>query len=149
MSLIKRNENFFTGFPKLFEDFFGRELLDWRKDNFSATSTTIPSVNIRETADSYQVELAAPGMEKSDFNIELEGNRLMISSSKEQENETQKDNYTRREFSYQSFQRNFTLPESVVDADSIKAKYENGLLSIDIPKREEAKKKAPKQIEIR
>ncbi|WP_126973478.1 Hsp20/alpha crystallin family protein [Gynurincola endophyticus] len=147
MSLIKRNDIFNT-FPKLFEDFFGRELSDWRNENFSVTSTTIPSVNIKETNNAYEVELAVPGMEKSDFNIELEGNRLIISSSKKQENENKEENYTRREFSYQSFQRSFSLPDNTVDADNIKARYENGLLIIDIPKKENAKKKAPKQISV-
>jgi HSP20 family protein len=147
MSLIKRNDIFST-FPKLFEDFFGRELSDWRNENFSVTSTTIPSVNIKETNNAYEVELAVPGMEKSDFNIELEGNRLIISSSKKQEHENREENYTRREFSYQSFQRSFSLPENTVDADNIKARYENGLLIIDIPKKEDAKKNAPKQISV-
>lgn len=97
MSLIKRNENPVNGFPRLLDDFFGRELSDWRNNNFSETSTTIPSANIKETADNYQVELAAPGMEKSDFDIKLEDNTLIISSFKQQENETKENKYTRRE----------------------------------------------------
>ncbi|QES90319.1 Hsp20/alpha crystallin family protein [Rhizosphaericola mali] len=148
MSTVKKYENPFNGFPKLLDDFFGHELSDWRNNNFSETSTTIPSANIKETADNYQVELAAPGLEKSDFDIKLEDCRLIISSLKKQENETKEDKYTRREFSYQSFQRSFTLPRDIVDVENIKAQYENGLLTIDIPKKEEAKKKAPKLIEI-
>lgn len=148
MSTVKKYENPLNGFPKLFDDFFGHELSDWRNNNFSETSTTIPSANIKETADNYQVELAAPGLEKSDFDIKLEDCRLIISSLKKQENETKEDKYTRREFSYQSFQRSFTLPRDIVDVENIKAQYENGLLTIDIPKKEEAKKKAPKLIEI-
>lgn len=148
MSLIKRNEHPFQGLPKLFEDFFGRELWDWRKDNFSDTNTTIPSVNIRETENNYQLQLAAPGMEKADFNIKLEDNRLIISSARQQEQETKEAHYTRKEFSYQSFQRSFTLPEHTVDADKIKARYENGLLTVDIPKKETSRQKASRQIEI-
>lgn len=151
MSLIKRNgSNFpsFSTFPALFDDIFGRELFNWSNSNFSATKTTMPSVNIKETADSFEVEVAAPGMDKKDFQVTLEGNYLTISSSKEQSQEQKEPNYTRREFSYQSFQRSFELPKDVVDEEHIVAKYENGLLHLTIPRKEEAKKKAPRLIEI-
>ena len=148
MSLIKRNGNRFPAFPALFDDFFNRELFNWGNNNFSTTSTTVPSVNIKESADSFEVEVAAPGMEKKDFNIALNGNLLTISSSKQYEDEKKEENYTRREFSYQSFQRSFDLPKDVVDADRINARYENGLLHLSIPKKEEAKQKAPRMIEI-
>ena len=108
----------------------------------------MPSVNIRETGDNFEVEVAAPGMDKKDFQITLDGNLLTISSSKQQSNEETEDRYTRREFSYQSFQRSFQLPKDVVDQENINARYENGLLSLTIPKKEEAKKQAPKMIEI-
>jgi len=148
MSLIKRNGNTFSSLPSLFDDFFSRELFNWGNNNFSATNTTVPSVNIRETADNYEVEVAAPGMEKKDFKVTLDDNLLTISSSKQQQQEKKDDNYTRREFSYQSFQRSFELPKNVVDEDKIIARYENGLLHLTIPKREEAKQKAPRTIEI-
>lgn len=148
MSLIKRNGNGFPAFPVLFDDFFNRELFNWGNNNFSTTSTTVPSVNIKETADHFEVEVAAPGMEKKDFNITLNGNLLTISSSKQYEDEQKEQNYTRREFSYKSFQRSFDLPKDVVDADKINARYENGLLHLTIPKKEEAKQKAPRMIEI-
>jgi len=147
MSLIKRNGNMFPAFPA-FDDLFTRELFNWGNSNFSNTSTTIPSVNIRETDETFEVEVAAPGMEKKDFNITLDGTLLTISSQKEQRSENKEDNYTRREFSYQSFQRSFELPKQVVDEESINARYDNGLLHITIPKREEAKRKAPRMIEI-
>jgi HSP20 family protein len=93
--------------------------------------------------------MAAPGMQKSDFKVELHGNTLTISSEKNQEEETKEDEkYSRREFSYQSFYRVFTLPKEVVDADKIQAKYENGLLQLLIPKKEEAKVKGPRVIQI-
>jgi len=148
MSLIKWNRAAQPTFPSLFDDFFGRELFNWGNNNFSSTSTTVPSVNVKETADTYEVEVAAPGMEKNDFQITLDGNLLTISSEKENRTEDKDGNYTRREFSYQSFQRSFNLPKDVVDEDRIQAKYENGLLHLTIPKKEEAKKKAPRQIEI-
>ncbi len=150
MNPAKRNGNGnrFPLFSPMFDDFFGRELFNWGNNNYSSTSTTMPSVNIRETADNYEVEVAAPGMEKKDFKITLDGNLLTISSSKQQSNEENNDRYTRREFSYQAFQRSFELPKDVVDEDNINARYENGLLYLSIPKREEAKKKEPKMIEI-
>jgi len=87
-------------------------------------------------------------MEKNDFNITLDGNLLTISSVRQHKEEKKQDDYTRREFSYQSFQSSFELPKQVVDEEKINAKYENGLLRIAIPKREEAKRKAPRFIEI-
>ncbi|ROH99643.1 Hsp20/alpha crystallin family protein [Chryseobacterium daecheongense] len=147
MNLAKRNWNF-PLIPSMFEDVFNRELLNWGNNNYSSTSTTVPSVNIKETGDAYEVEVAAPGMEKNDFKVTLDGNLLTISSSKEDQREEQNDNYTRREFSYQSFQRSFQLPKDVVDQENINARYENGLLRLTIPKKEEAKKKEPRLIEI-
>ncbi|WP_217606554.1 Hsp20/alpha crystallin family protein [Chitinophaga sp. GbtcB8] len=148
MSLIKRNGNTFPAFPALFDDFFGRELFNWGNNNFSSTSTTVPAVNINETADAFEVEVAAPGMEKKDFSITLDGNLLTISSTKEQQEEKKEKNYTRREFSYQSFQRSFELAKDVVDEDKINARYENGLLHLTIPKKEEAKQKGPRTIQV-
>lgn len=146
MSLTKRNT---MNFPALFDDFIGRELFNWGNGNFSATSTTVPSVNIRETNDTFEVEMAVPGMDKKDFSIQLEGNTLTISSAKKSSQETKEgENYTRREFSYQSFQRSFDLPRDVVEAENIAARYENGLLQLTIPKKEEVKKKGPRMIEI-
>lgn len=103
---------------------------------------------MKETDDNYEVEVAAPGMDKKDFHITLDGNLLTISSEKQFSDEEKDANYTRREFSYQSFQRSFELPKDVVDEESIQAKYENGVLYLTVPKKEEAKKKAPKRIEV-
>jgi HSP20 family protein len=148
MSVIKRNGNSLPAFPSLFDDFFSREFFNWGNSNFSSTSTTVPAVNIKETAEEFKVEVAAPGMEKKDFNIVLDGNQLTISSAKQQEETKKEENYTRREFSYQSFTRTFQLPKDVVDPEKIMATYENGLLNLTIPKKEEAKQKGPKQISI-
>ena len=106
----------------------------------------VPSVNIFETADSFQVELAAPGLEKSDFKISLDRKLLNVSVEKEQTNDTQDKSYSRKEFSYHSFVRSFTIPEGA-DEHGITANYENGLLNITIPKKEEAKL-ISRQIEI-
>jgi len=149
MNLIKRNGNRIPGFQRLFlDDIFGRELFNWENNNFSTTSTTLPSVNIKETADNYEVEVAAPGMDKNDFKVTLDGNLLTISSVKEREETKEEESFTRKEFSYQSFQRSFELPKNVVDEDKITARYENGLLLLSIPKLEQAKQKPPRLIDI-
>jgi len=147
MSIIKRNE-IFPGL-NLFDDFFSRDLSNWGVNNNSSTNTTIPMVNVKETNENFEVEMAAPGMNKQDFKVELDGNLLTITSEKNQENETKEgERYSRREFSYQSFQRSFQLPKEVVDADKIEAKYENGVLKLVIPKNEKAKPRPPKMIQI-
>jgi HSP20 family protein len=116
--------------------------------HFSSTETTLPSVNIKESPDEFEVELAAPGFVKADFNIELNHDMLTISSEKQVENETKDgQQFARREFSYQSFSRSFTLPNTA-DSDKIRAKYDNGILRVSIPKKEEAKPKPAKQIAI-
>jgi HSP20 family protein len=93
--------------------------------------------------------VAAPGMTKNDFKIELDGNTLTISSDKGNQTEQREDErYSLREFSYQSFQRTFNLRKDVVDIDRIEAKYENGILHLLIPKKEEAKQRPPRQIQI-
>lgn len=144
MSLVK----FSNHFPSVFYRFFDNELFDWSNRNFSTTNTTLPSVNIRESAEGFEVELAAPGFEKSDFKIELNHDLLTVSSEKKIESETKEgQQFTKREFSYQSFSRSFTLPNTV-DSHQIGAKYENGILRVSIPKKEEAKPRPPKQILI-
>jgi HSP20 family protein len=147
MSLTKRNELFPV--QSLFDDLLPKDLWTWGMGNNSTTNTTIPAVNIRETNEAFEVEMAAPGMTRDDFKVELEGNNLTITSEKE-ENQEEKDGerYTRREFSYQSFRRHFQLPKDVVDAEKIEARYQNGMLRLLIPKKEEAKKRPPRTIQI-
>jgi len=150
-SLMRRNRNLLPSFSRLWDDddFFARGL-NWAVSNFSDTDTTVPSVNIKETDDSYEVEMAAPGMKKEDFRVELDNNILSISSEKtdEREESGEKEKYSRREFSYQSFQRSFSLPKEVVDEDKIEAHYREGVLHLTIPKKEHAKQKAPRKIQI-
>lgn len=149
MSIVKRNGRVSNySMPSLLDDFFTRDLFNWGSD-YSNSGNSMPAVNIKETAEAFEVEMAAPGMEKKDFKIELDGNMLSISSEKQnQEEQNEGENYSRREFSYQSFYRTFHLPKDVVDADKIKAKYENGLLYLTIPKKEEAKQKPARLIDI-
>ena len=149
MTIVKRNGNLLNQFPTLFDDFFNRDFFNGGSANYSDTNTTIPAVNIKETSDNYEVEVAAPGMTKKDFKVQLEGNILTISSEKTTEKEEKDDvKYSSREFSYQSFSRTFNLQKDVVDTEKIKAKYENGVLHLLIPKMEQAKQKQPRLIEI-
>jgi len=149
MNLVKRNGSLLDSLPILFDDFFRRDMFNWSNSNYSDTNTTIPAVNIKETADNYEVEVAAPGMTKKDFRVELDGNMLTISSERTHQKEDRDgERYFQREFSYESFQRTFNLQKDVVDIDKIQAKYEDGLLKLFIPKKEEAKQKPPRQIQI-
>ncbi len=144
MDLVRFSNNV----PSIFNRFFDNEMLDWNNRHFSNTNTTLPSVNIKENTDEFLVEVAAPGLKKIDFNIEVENDTLTISSEKQLENEEKEgERVTKREFSYQSFTRSFSLPV-LVERENITAKYENGILNITIPKKEEAKPQPPKKIEI-
>ncbi len=107
----------------------------------------MPSVNIKEGKDEYAIEVAAPGFDKKDFRIDLNNNVLEISSEKEVKEENKDEKVMRREFRYSSFKRTFTLPDTV-DTEKIKASYKDGILSISVPKKDEAKVKPTKQIAI-
>jgi HSP20 family protein len=146
--LVKRSD-LLPKFPSFFSDFFDKEFADWANSNYSLTNTTIPAVNIKETKDDFLVTMAVPGMSKKDFKIDLTDNVLTISSERKDEKEEKDEYYTKKEYSYQSFSRAFTLPKDVVDDDKITAKYENGELLLTIPKKEEAKTKKPVQIKIK
>ncbi|PVW13055.1 Hsp20/alpha crystallin family protein [Marixanthomonas spongiae] len=148
-SLANTNAGLSGTFPtwsSWMDELLNNDLPSVFQSNFN-TGMSLPKVNISETDDAYEVELAAPGMKKDDFNIEIDNQVLTISSEMENEEETKENNYTRREFGYSSFKRSFTLPESVDDG-KIKAKYNEGILNIELPKREEAKKKPARSIKI-
>ena len=130
--------------PPMFDNFFR----DWSMSNFSETDTTLPAINIKENDDEFIVEVAAPGMNKNDFKLNLENDVLIVSSEKTADKNENNDRYMRREYSYQSFERSFNLPKNLVDRDKITANYKNGELIISIPKLEEIKPKPPKLIEI-
>lgn len=146
-SLVNSNSN--QTFPTLsnwLDDIFHRDLPSVFTSNFN-TGITLPKVNIKETADAFVVEMAVPGMKKSDFHIDIDNQVLSISTETKEENEEKEENYTRREFGYSSFKRTFTLPESVND-EKINASYNEGILSILLPKKEEAKQKPARSIKI-
>ena len=143
MNLVKRN-NSSNFFPSIMEELFRP---DWMGGTQNTNTQSVPPVNIRETDTSFEVELSAPGKNKDDFNIEIENELLTISSEFKSENTIEDGQYTRREFSYSAFRRSFTLPETVKD-DDIKASYENGILKITLPKREEALPKPKRLIDI-
>jgi HSP20 family protein len=116
-------------------------------ESFFRGMRDMPSANIREKEKQFEVELAAPGMDKKDFRIEIDNNILSISAEREDEKTEEKDNYTRREFSYNSFARSFQIPSSV-NAEAIKATYTDGILILTLPKKEEAASGNKKAIEI-
>ncbi len=129
-----------------FDDFLTRELFDW--SNWTDKSTSIPRTNILETDNDFVVEMAAPGLQKDDFQLELDNDMLTIQVDiNDQSVNNNSLHFTRREFSYQSFKRSFYLPNTV-EADKIEARYENGILKLLIPKKEEARKKPVKTIPI-
>ena len=146
MSLIKRNEA--NWLPSVFDDMFKADWLGGTT-NVNSIGTSIPAVNIQESDDNFMVEVAAPGKTRNDFHIELDNDVLTISAEEKKENETTEKNgrYTRKEFSYSNFKRAFSLPETV-NNEKIAASYENGVLVINLPKKEEAKVQAKRMIEI-
>jgi HSP20 family protein len=149
MTLVKRANGNYSSFPSLIDSLFSRDWMDWSTSNFSGTNTTLPAVNIRETDNDYEVEVAAPGMKKDDFKVNIDKNQLTISSERsEEKNDQKEDYYSRKEFSYQSFQRSFTLPDNLVDDEKISAKYSDGILYVRLPKREEVKPKPARIIRI-
>lgn len=140
---MKRN-SLLPSSTSLFDDFFTRDLFDWSRTEGNGL---VPRVNIKEEDDGFGVEIAAPGMKKDDFRVQLDNDMLTVSSEVSNNQQEEKDNYTRKEFSYHAFRRSFYLPNTV-EADKINAKYEDGILSLWIPKKEEAKKKPSRTISI-
>ena len=135
-------------FPTFVDDFF-KPWNEWfDNDNRFWATVRIPSVNITENKDEYNVSLAVPGMKKEDFKIDVNGNMLTISCEKDETKEEKDKKYTRKEYSYSSFSRTFTLPEEV-NREKIDARYEDGLLKLSLPRKEEAKKFAAKQIAVK
>jgi HSP20 family protein len=126
-------------FPSVFEDLFK----PWNEmtgiNGIFGKTITMPAVNVTEDKDAFRICVAAPGLKKADFNIDVEGNMLTISSEKEEKKEEKDERHTRREYNYSSFSRSFTLPEAVV-TDKIEAVYDGGELKVMLPKKEEAKK---------
>ena len=147
MNIVKVNP-FLQGksLTSIIDDVFNRSISDLVGSDLSVTT---PSVNISENDDSFTMEIAAPGLNKSDFKIAIEKDQLIVSSEKSSDSaQVEEGKWTRKEFNYTSFKRSFHLSDSV-DAEKIQATYENGILILTLPKKEEKKSKGPKTIEIK
>lgn len=136
-TIVKTNgalrDRFFPELPALFDDSIMKDFF-----NLPPRGSMLPAVNVKDSENRYEIEVAVPGMDKRDFKVELKDNLLHVSANKENRNE-QKDEtsrYVRKEFSYQSFTRSFTLPEDSVDSENISASYNDGILNIVVPKKE-------------
>jgi HSP20 family protein len=143
---LMTNRNLFPALPSLIDDFFSRNWMD-TSFNPRAANVTLPAVNIYETGDAFQIEVAAPGLKRENFNVQLDNHVLTISAEVKAE-QREDDTYNRREFYYGSFERSFGLPENKVDGEKVHAKYNDGILHITVPKKEEAKVKPARQISI-
>lgn len=139
MRIVKYNNN--NVFPSLMNEFFNDDL----RMNFFNRRHSVPSVNSLENNDSFEIDLAVPGMKKDDFTIELNDKILVISS--DNSNYDQSERTRLNEFNYSSFQRSFRVPESV-ELDKIKANYKNGILKIKLPKRKDSITKPNRVIDI-
>ncbi len=145
MTLVKfnnanGNRSLLPGFNDVFDSIFNDTFFD-------RVTSSVPAVNTSESAESYHVEMAAPGLKKDDFKITVDRNLLTISCQANEENAVNDKRYTKREYSFTSFVRSFNLPE-LADLNKIEAAYENGILKLDIGKREEAKSMS-RQIELK
>lgn len=149
MTLVRRNKDLFPSLPSVFDDFLPGNLFDWSGSEGNYGSS-LPAVNVMEEDDKFQIEVAAPGMTKDDFNVEIDNNVLTISSEKEQKDEEKGENgkINKREFRYAAFKRSFTLPEGAINEDKINAQYKDGILHLTLPKKDEAKRKPVRTINI-
>ena len=142
MTLLTKASRLFPEFSTNLMDFFNEDR-DWGNGWISK----VPAVNITENEKSFRLALAAPGLKKDDFEITIDNQQLSISCEKEHKKEEKKDDYTRKEFSYESFRRSFVLPEAV-NSDKINASYKDGVLTVELPKKETAVKTPNKQISV-
>ncbi len=143
MTLIRKFNDNYPTFRSWMDDFF--DTVDTSVNRFNSPS--VPAVNVVEQEDSFRIDFAAPGLQKSDFKIHLDNNVLTVKSEKESTSEDAGEKYTRKEFNYSSFKRTFTLPDSA-NAEKVTAEYKEGILSISIAKKDEAKVKPARDIEI-
>jgi HSP20 family protein len=142
MTLLTKASRMFPDFSSNLMDFFNEDR-DWG----NGWTSKVPAANITEHEKSFSLDLAAPGLEKDDFEITIDNQQLTISCEKEHKTEETKDEYTRKEFSYESFSRSFVLPDSV-NSDGIEASYKDGVLTVELPKKETAIKMPRKQISV-
>lgn len=145
MTLVRTHNPFGKSFDGLMNELFN-ELPSSLGKTFREDVWAHPPVNITEHADAYQIDLSAPGYDKADFNLKLDGNILTISAEKKTENKTENEKVIRKEFTAKSFKRSFTVDDKI-EAGNITAKYENGILFVTLPKKAEVKA-AAKEITI-
>ena len=138
--------NQFPNFDGLLNELFTDDMSDALRSNYNK-GITLPKVNIQEIEDAFKVDMAVPGLNKSDFSVRVDKDTLVISAEIKDREDKKENQFTRREFGYASFQRTFILPETV-DGEKIEAKYKEGILSVELPKKEEAKPKPARAIEI-
>jgi HSP20 family protein len=139
---VKRSETL----PALFDDFF-KPWREWFDSGWERVAT-VPAVNVTEDTNSYKISMAAPGLKKDDFKINVEGNLITISAERVESKEEREEKYTRKEYNYTTFSRTFTLPENI-KTDKIEAHYESGELSLLLPKMVEERVGTHKKIEIK
>ena len=145
MTLVKFNNKPANGF-NLLENFFN-EIPTFFKDDLGTTAKDFVPVNVKQTMDAYQLEVVAPGFEKNDFNVNIDKSILTISAEKKTEVKDENEKQIRKEYSYRSFKRSFTIDEKV-DAEKVEAKYVNGVLTLNLPRKEEVKASA-KEISVK
>lgn len=138
LPLMKRN----TIGPSIFDEFFNIPSVQAERQ------MSVPKINVIEEKEAFKIEVAAPGFDKADFNIEVKDDVLTISTKKEEENNEEGKKYKRRDFYYSAFSRSFILPD-LVNSENVNAEYKNGILNVNIPKMEEAKEKPARVIEIK
>lgn len=130
-TLMRKNPDLFGG---LMENLWNEN--NWNRPSEFKKHFSMPAVNIKETETDYQLEVAAPGLSKEDFNIEVKEEILKLSVSKSAESEDKTEKYTRKEFGFQNFQRSFALPKNSIQIENIQANYEQGILKVTLPKQE-------------
>jgi len=147
MAIVKFRPSLVNNVDSFFDDFFKSQFPSLSNTNLSDNRGTTPAVNVKETENDYQLEVAASGMDKKDFDVSVDNGTMTISAAKEQKDKHEEDGYTRKEFSYQSFHRSFTLPKGADDG-KIQAKYNDGILHVTLPKKPEAKPQPAKKIKV-
>jgi len=140
--LARINRNYV---PAYWDDFFNDGFFN--QLNSATSNSNIPAVNVSEDESGYTIEVAAPGLSRKDFNLEVDDDILTISTEQKESKEEKKQNYLRKEFNYHSFKRSFRLPETV-DQEKIRATHESGILTLSLPRKEEAIQNAPRQIAV-
>ena len=145
MALIRRSDWPSTVGGSLLSDFFDDDRFftsPWMRGE------NLPATNIKETEKSYEIEVAVPGFKKSDINVAIDSGTLTISAEQKQEDDSNENNYKRREFSYKSFSRSFSLPENTSDED-VNARYEDGVLKLSVAKKKTENAKPKRAIQIK